>query len=369
MLKRKLDLDALFSPTVDKTNAPPTFIIAEAGVNHNGDMAMAKALVDGARMAGADAVKFQLFDPTTLASSDATLANYQAKNLGNKAAEDIENSQQAMLEKLAFGLEEFQELAEYCQHMNIQFLCSPFDETSAKTLVNDLEVPLLKIPSGEITNLPYLHTLSLLGVPLILSTGMSRLAEVNTAVETIRSDGRPPLAILHCVSAYPAPDETINLNAMATMAKAFPQAPIGYSDHTLGWHIPTAAVALGARIIEKHITLDTSLPGPDHKASLNVADFTAMVTAIRGVEAAMGHGEKIPHPIESDCRTAARKSLYFSRDLPGGHVLRRTDVAIKRPGNGMPPADISRVVGSQLHRSAKGDTMITKDQLLLKATV
>jgi N-acetylneuraminate synthase len=358
-----LNLDALFSPTIAGEVTPPTYVIAEAGVNHNGEMTMAKALVDGAKAAGADAVKFQLFDPATLASSQATLANYQANNTGGK----INDSQQAMLEKLAFGIDQFLELSAYCRQQGIQFLCSPFDETSARQLVTELDVPLLKIPSGELTNLPYLETLSLLGVPLILSTGMATLDEVTEAVKTIHHGGNPPLAILHCVSAYPATDDTINLRAMATMASTFPQHPIGYSDHTLGWHIPSAAVAMGARIIEKHLTLDTSLPGPDHKASLTVQDFTAMMAAIRGIEAAMGHGTKTPHPSEADCRNVARKSLVFAADLPAGHRLTKADIAIKRPGTGILPKHLKNVIGQTLTQPVTADSLI--DERVLSTPV
>jgi sialic acid synthase SpsE len=350
-------------PTFPLVSHGRTLIIAEAGVNHNGNMAMACQLIEGARQAGADAVKFQLFDPAMLTTGQAPLAMYQANHTARTG------TQQEMLEELALTFEEMAELHAYARQQGIAFLCSPFDENAARWLVTDLHLPFLKIASGELTNQPFLEMLATLETPLMLSTGMATLAEVTTAVETLVRHGNPAISLLHCVSAYPAPAEAINLRAIQTLQATFPHCLAGYSDHTLDIHIAIAAVALGARIIEKHLTLDSALPGPDHRASLPVEAFTRMVQAIREVELALGSGQKVPHPIETDCRRVARKSLVVGHALPAGHVLSRSDLVCKRPGDGISPVEQDRVLGCTLTQSVTMDQILTWDLLTASTCV
>jgi N,N'-diacetyllegionaminate synthase len=339
-----------------------TFIIAEAGVNHNGDIQLAKALIDLAVRSGANAVKFQLFDPETLTSNATPLAAYQQQNASGTAPK----SQRELLTELALPLEAFPDLQAYAEQQGILFLCSPFDEASAQYLHHQLKLPCLKIASGEITNLPFLEMLGELNTPLILSTGMSTLVEIQTAVQAVWKVNKVPLGLLHCVSAYPAPTEAVNLKAMATIQEAFPDCIIGYSDHTLGTHISIAAVALGARIIEKHFTLDKTLPGPDHKASLSVEELQTMVYAIREIEQALGDGVKQPQPCEQDCIQVARKSLVSRYDLPKGHRLTLADLVAKRPGTGISPVYLQELVGKQLNQPVKQDELITLEMIAPK---
>ncbi|WP_303673629.1 N-acetylneuraminate synthase [Vampirovibrio chlorellavorus] len=347
------------SPFSSKTQG--TFIIAEAGVNHNGDLAMARALIDGAAQAGADAVKFQMFEPALLASAATPLAAYQeaGEANGNRPLK----TQIDLLEALALPKADFLALQAYAEQAGIQFLCTPFDDASAVFLHETMGLPLLKISSGELTNLPFLRFLGEMNTPLILSTGMATLAEVEAAVQAVWQKHRPSLALLHCVSAYPAAAETINLRAMRTLQKAFPDCAIGYSDHTLGIHIPVAAVALGAGIIEKHFTLDKTLPGPDHKASLSLEELTDMVRAIRETEAALGDGIKQPNPIEADCIRVARKSLVARHALPADHRLTLEDLMAKRPGTGISPADLHLVLGRRLKRAIAQDELLQPQML------
>jgi N,N'-diacetyllegionaminate synthase len=330
------------------------FIIAEAGVNHNGSMDMAKALIDGAARAQADAVKFQLFDPEKLTSKVAPMAAYQQRN--NEDAQVA--SQQDLLKSLALPPEAFRELQHYAQQQGIMFLCTPFDEDSALFLHHELKLPCLKISSGELTNLQFLEMLGDLNTPVILSTGMGTLEETLQAVNAVWKQNKAPLGLLHCVSAYPAPIEAINLRAINTLAEAFPECVVGYSDHTLGVHIPVAAVALGARIIEKHFTLDKTLPGPDHQASLTVEELCDLVTQIRQVASALGDGVKRPQPCELDCINAARKSLVAANDLPAGHILTREDIAIKRPGSGISPSLLEQVLGLPIPAALAQDALL-----------
>jgi N,N'-diacetyllegionaminate synthase len=334
-----------------------TFIIAEAGVNHNGNLAMAKALIDGAAAAGADAVKFQMFDPTQLTSKETPLAAYQMKQEG------LNKSQRDLLSALSLSAQDFAQLQAYCKQAGILFLCTPFDNAAARYLALDLQVPMLKISSGELTNLPFLQMLGCLDTPIILSTGMGTLAEVQAAIESIRTVNSSPLALLHCVSSYPAPVEAVNLRAMQTLKNAFPDCVIGYSDHTLGIHVSVAAVALGAQIVEKHFTLDPSLPGPDHQASLTVDELKQMVRAIREVEQALGDGIKRPHPVEEDCIRVARKSLVARQDLAMHHVLTSADLQAKRPGTGISPADLHHVVGKTLRQPLREDELLHYEML------
>ena len=336
-------------------NGSPCFIIAEAGVNHNGDLELARRLVDAAAEAGADAVKFQTFSADRLATAAAPQADYQRRNTG------IEESQRAMLHRLELTAEAHRELMARCRERGILFLSSPFDEDSADFL-EELGVPAFKIPSGELTNVPFLAHVARKGRPLIVSTGMATLDEVRPAVETIRQAGSPPLALLHCVSSYPAQPADVNLRAMATLREAF-AVPVGFSDHTAGTDIALAAVALGANILEKHLTLDRTLPGPDHLASLEPDEWIAMVAALRRIEAALGDGRKRPAPSEADAARVARKSLVAAGDLPAGCVLRRDHLAVRRPGTGLPPGRLESVLGRRLRQALAAGAVLTEDLL------
>jgi N,N'-diacetyllegionaminate synthase len=331
----------------------PCFVIAEAGVNHNGSLAMAKQLADAAKQSGADAVKYQTFRAERVVSAAAPKAAYQQRTT------DAAESQLAMLRKLELPIAAFRELQEHCAKLGIIFLSTPADHQSADDLAATA-IPAFKIASGEVTNLPFLEHVARKGRPIILSTGMSDLAEVRAAVETLRAAGNRDLVLLHCVSNYPAEPGSANLNAMQTMRDAF-GVPVGYSDHTLGPAIPLAAVALGACVIEKHLTLDNNLPGPDHKASLEPKDFAGMVHSIRAVEAALGDGRKRCMPEEEDTARVARRSLIAACDIPAGATLAAEHIAILRPGTGMPPADRPRILGKRvLHNIASG-TMLTAE--------
>lgn len=317
-----------------------TFVIAEAGVNHNGSLELARDLIDAAKASGADAVKFQDFTPEQLVAPGAPKAPYQQANVTDT------DDQLDMLRQLALNPSEFAALFDHCQATGIEFLASPFSKESAVRLA-ELGMRSIKVPSGEITNLPFLEFVGSLRRPVILSTGMSWLGEVETAVRTLRLSGSTDITLLHCVSEYPAPPEQINLRAMNTLAKAF-GLPVGYSDHSPGIEIAVAATALGATVIEKHLTLDNSLPGPDHRASLEPAEFGDMVAAIRNVEVALGSGIKAPAECERPTMQVARRSLVSARTLSAGTQLRPDDVVIKRPGTGIPPAQLGLVVGRRL---------------------
>lgn len=333
----------------------PVFVVAEAGVNHNGDMALARRLVDAAAEAGADAVKFQTFSTDALVSREAPKAGYQVETTG--AAE----SQRDMLARLELRPEQHAELQQQCGKRGLVFFSAPFDEQAADAL-ESLDVPLFKIPSGEITNLPLLRHVAAKRRPLILSTGMATLDEVGTAVAAIRAAGDPPLAILHCLSAYPAPAAEMNLRAMDTLRDRF-GVPVGLSDHTLGIEVAVAAVARGAQIIEKHLTVDKTLPGPDHRASLDPVEFAALVRAIRSVESALGDGEKRPMPSEMDTRRVARKSLVAARAIRAGQRLTVDMVASKRPGTGIAPGDLDRALGRAVKRDLAADQVIGWEDL------
>ncbi len=333
----------------------PVFIVAEAGVNHNGDPALARRLVDVAAECGADAVKFQTFRVDALLSRGAPKAGYQVETTGGG------ESQRDMLARLELGLELLAELKERAAKHGLIFFSAPFDEESADVL-EALGVTLFKVPSGEITNVPLLRHLAGKARPIILSTGMSSVEEVELAVATIRAAGDPPLAVLHCLSAYPAPAGEVNLRAMDDLAVRC-GCPVGFSDHTPGIEIAIAAVARGACIIEKHLTLDKALAGPDHHASLDPPEFAAMVRAIRAVEMALGDGRKRAMPSELDTRRVARKSLVAARALRAGESLAAGDVVIKRPGTGISPADLDRALGRRLIRDVAADEVIGWDVL------
>ena len=315
----------------------PCFVIAEAGVNHNGDLGMAHRLVDVAAQAGADAVKFQTFKAERLAMPDAPKAKYQLQTT------DTAESQYEMLRRLELSAEAHRNVVAYCREKGILFMSSPFDEESADFLA-ELGVAVFKIPSGEITNVAFLAHVARKGKPLIVSTGMSYLGEVETAVRTLEQTGNRDFVLLHCVSDYPARPGDVNLRAMQTMAAAF-GVPVGYSDHTPGLEVALAAVALGACVIEKHFTLDRNLPGPDHQASLEPDELAALVQGIRTVEAALGHGRKEPAASEANTTAVARKSLVAARDIPSGTVLTEDLIAVKRPGTGLPPVMKPYLVG------------------------
>ena len=313
------------------------FLIAEAGVNHNGDIDMALALVDAAALAGADAVKFQTFSADRLVTKQAPKAKYQLETTNEH------ESQYQMLKDLELSEEDHRLLLARCQQKGVLFLSSPFDETSAD-LLESLNVPAYKIPSGEITNHPYLAHIARKGKPIILSTGMSGLGEVEAAVETIAGAGSPPLVLLHCVSQYPAPPEELNLRAMHTLEAAF-DVPVGFSDHTEGIEMALVAVALGAAVIEKHFTLDRSLPGPDHRASLEPDALKRLADGMKRVQIALGDGRKLPTASERNTAEVARKSLVAACDIPAGTVLKDELVAVRRPGTGLPPALREQLIG------------------------
>ncbi len=328
----------------------PVFVVAEAGVNHNGDVALALSLVDAAADGGADAVKFQTFRTDALVSRAAPKAGYQVETTGGA------ESQRDMLARLELTLADFARVQERCAKRGVVFFSAPFDEASADALER-LAAPLFKVPAGEITNLPFLRHVAAKRRPMIVSTGMSTLAEVGEAVAVIRAAGDPPVALLHCVSAYPAPPDEMNLRAMDTLRERF-GVPVGLSDHTLGLEVALAAVARGAAIVEKHLTLDKAMPGPDHRASLDPGEMAALVRGIRTVESALGDGDKRPTPSELDTRRVARKSLVAARALRAGERLTEDAVAVKRPGTGIPPAELSRAVGRRLRRDVAADEVL-----------
>lgn len=323
----------------------PCYVIAEAGVNHNGDLATAKSLIDAAAAAGADAVKFQTFRADAVAAAATPKAAYQ------KHATDAEESQQAMLRRLELSPDAHVALIARCRERGIMFLSTPFDEASVDLLVS-LGVMAIKVPSGEVTNRLLLEHVAATGLPVILSTGMSDLYEVAAAVEVLRHGRCPELAVLHCVSAYPAAAGDANLRAIATLRDAL-QLPVGWSDHTTGTDVAVAAVAMGACIIEKHLTLDRSMPGPDHAASLEPAEFTQVVGGIRTVESAMGHGVKRPTPDELAMRDVARRSLVAATDIPAGTLVDRSMVTALRPGTGISPMALASVLGRRWPHALK----------------
>jgi N-acetylneuraminate synthase len=331
------------------------FIIAEAGVNHNGSLDLALRLIDAAQASGADAVKFQSFRADLLATRSAPKAAYQERAMG--AAE----SQWEMLQRLELDAGAHDRLMRHCRQVGIQFLSSPFDMESVDLLAA-MDLPLFKVPSGEITNFPFLQHMARKRKPVILSTGMSTLGEVEEAVNVLQAAGVPRLSLLHCVTEYPAPYAEVNLRAMLTLKAAF-GLPVGYSDHTPGIEIAIAAVAMGAEILEKHFTLDRSLPGPDHAASLEPEELGKMVVAVRNVEAALGTGIKAPARCEVPNLAVARKSVVAARCLTAGHRLVAGDLNIKRPGNGLAPKLLPALIGRSLGSDVAKDEVITWNHL------
>ncbi|HIP54836.1 MAG TPA: N-acetylneuraminate synthase [Sulfurimonas autotrophica] len=329
------------------------FIIAEAGVNHNGSIELAKQLIDVAVEARADAVKFQTFQAEKLVSKNAKKATYQKENIG-----DNDDSQLNMLKKLELDIDTHNELIEYCSSKNIMFLSTPFDLESV-ALLDSLGLEIFKIPSGEITNLPYLRKIAKLGKKIILSTGMATLGEVEDALAILTCNGTPKenITLLHANTMYPTPMEDVNLQAMVTIGRAFGVA-YGYSDHTLGIEVPTAAVALGASVIEKHFTLDKTMQGPDHKASLEPNELKAMVQAIRNIEKAMGDGIKKPSKSETPNIKVARKSIVAARVIKKGEVFSEENLTVKRPADGINPMRWDEVVGSVASKDYEIDELI-----------
>ncbi|MGE7999186.1 N-acetylneuraminate synthase [Lysinibacillus sp. NPDC093190] len=353
-----------------------TYIIAEAGVNHNGSLDMAKKLVKVAKEAGADAVKFQTFKAENLVTKKAKQADYQVQNLGEAT------SQLAMLKKLELTHEEFVNLQSFCQTVQIEFLSTPFDFESADFLLDEIDITTAKIPSGELTNAPFIHCIATKRKPIILSTGMATIDEIHEALAFIAYGFARPLepvvleqvhsfyrteeakevlkkyvTLLHCTTQYPAPIESINLKAMIEMKKVF-QLPIGLSDHSEGIHIPIAAVSMGATVVEKHFTLDKTLEGPDHVASLNPNELKAMIKSIREVEQALGDGIKSPTTIELQNRIPARKSLIAKKSIQAGEEFSTSNLTTKRPGDGIKPSKYWSYIGQIASKSYDEDDLI-----------
>jgi len=315
-------------------------IIAEAGVNHNGSIKMARDLIRSGAEAKVDVVKFQTFRAETLTTVTAPKANYQCHTT------NANENQFTMLKNLELSSEAHQELMQYCEEMGVEFLSSAFDITAVDLLAR-LGQTRWKIPSGEITNLPYLRKIGSLGQEVIISTGMADLGEIEDALHVLETGGTPSknITVLHCNTEYPTPVIDVNLRAMQTISAAFPKIRVGYSDHTLGIEVPIAAVAMGAMVIEKHFTLDRSLPGPDHKASLEPDELAAMVSAIRNIELSIGNGTKCPSPSELKNKKIARKSIFAARNIKSGEILTEQNLTVKRPAIGINPMRWDEIVG------------------------
>ena len=326
----------------------PVYIIAEAGVNHNGSVDLAKKLVDVAADAGADAVKFQTFKADKVVSKYAPKADYQ------KCTTDSSESQLEMAKKLELSRRDFRELAEYCTYRRITLLSTPFDFESIELLL-EIGLDTFKIPSGEITNLPYLRKMGSLGKKLILSTGMAKLLEVGEAIGILMQSGtdKTMITVLHCNTDYPTNMEDVNLTAMITIKNEFNVA-VGYSDHTLGIEVPVAAVALGASIIEKHFTLDKNMSGPDHGASLDPDELKEMIAAIRNIEVAMGDGIKKPSSSELKNINIVRRSIVAARGIKKGEIFTKENITVKRPGTGISPMMWDKILG----QTAKRDFLV-----------
>ncbi|SMP56928.1 N-acetylneuraminate synthase [Anoxynatronum buryatiense] len=327
-----------------------TLIIAEAGVNHNGSLELAKKLVNAAKDAGADCVKFQTFISENIVSKNAVKAEYQKKQT------EAEESQHDMLKKLELSFDEFVQLNEYCKNIHIEFMSTAFDFDSIDFL-DSLEMGSWKIPSGDITNLPYLMKIAKFKKPVILSTGMSTMDDIRSAVNVLRDNGAGELTVLHCTTEYPTPFKDVNLKAMLTIENEF-GVQIGYSDHTKGIEVPIAAVALGAKVIEKHFTLDRNMEGPDHKASLEPDELKVMVDSIRHIELALGDGMKQPVESEKKNMAVARKSITAKQDIKAGEVFTEDNLTVKRPGNGISPMKWFDVIGRVASRDFEEDELI-----------
>ena len=340
---------------ISKISKNRTFIIAEAGVNHNGDIKLAKKLINVAKDAGADTVKFQTFNAEKVVTQNAKKAAYQKETTG------AEESQYDLIKKLELTEYDFKELADYAKKKGIIFLSSPFDKKSVD-LLDELNVPAYKIASGEITNFPLLKYIAKKEKPIILSTGMATLGEVEEALKIIRNEGVEGIILLHCVSNYPARIEDVNLRAMETLKQSF-KLPVGFSDHTLGITALIAAVALGACVIEKHFTLDRNLPGPDHKASLEPDELREMVQAIRDVEKALGDGIKLPTKSEKEIKKVARRSLVAKVDILKGTIIAEDMLDVNRPGTGIESKYMEMIIDKRAKTDIKKDDLITWEMI------
>lgn len=325
------------------------YIIAEAGVNHNGSYELACRLVDAAKAAGVDCIKFQTFKSEKLVSQNAQKAEYQKDTTG-------EGSQVDMLKKLELSYDEFLSLKKYCDEVGICFLSTPFDFESIEFL-NSIDMPFWKIPSGEVTNLPYLVALAKTGRSVVMSTGMCSMDEIEAAVNALKANGTHEIKLLHCNTEYPTPFEDVNLRAMQTIRDAF-GFEVGYSDHTKGIEVPIAAVALGATVIEKHFTLDRSMEGPDHKASLEPDELAEMVRCIKNIEKSLGTGDKEPSPSEKKNITVARKSIVAKKRINAGDILTEDNITVKRPGSGINPMRWNEILGTKAVRDFEEDELI-----------
>ena len=326
------------------------YVIAEAGINHNGDFNTACRLIDAAKESGANGVKFQTFKAGNIASACAEKADYQ------KVLTRSDSSQLEMLQRLELSFSQFQNLKEYCDELNIDFLSTPFDLESIAFL-KTLRMPFWKIPSGEITNLPYLLEIARTGGDVVMSTGMCEMEEIQAAIDVLKKHGAGEITLLHCNTEYPTPYEDVNLRAMESMRRTF-GCPVGYSDHTPGIEVPIAAAALGAVVIEKHFTLDRNMEGPDHKASLEPDELAAMVRSIRTIERAMGDGVKKVSPSERKNIAIARKSIVARRPIKKGETLTEENLAVKRPGTGISPMHWFEVLGTRAVRDFGEDELI-----------
>ena len=324
-------------------------IIAEAGVNHNGDINLARQLIDKAKEAGADIIKFQTYNLDSIVSKFAEMADYQKDNMG------MVESQKEMLKKITLPYEAFWELYKYCKNKDIQFLSTPFDIESIHFL-NDM-VPFWKIPSGEVTNYPYLVEIAKTGKPVVMSTGMCELQEIDEAIKVLKTNGTSDITLLHCNTQYPTPYKDVNLRAMETLRNRY-KVKVGYSDHTKGIEVPIAAVALGAEVIEKHFTLDKNLPGPDHKASLEPKELAAMVSSIRNIAEALGSPNKTASNSERENIAIARKSIVAAMNIKKGEILTVDNLTTKRPGTGISPMRWNEVLGSKAIRDFIEDEVI-----------
>ena len=329
-----------------------TKIIAEAGVNHNGSIELAKQMIEEAARAGANYIKFQTFKPEKLVSKYAQKADYQKKTTGNN------ESQLQMLEKLALSYDDFVELKRYCEQIGIGFLSTPFDEDSIRFL-DSLDMDFWKIPSGEITNYPYLVQIAQTGRDIVLSTGMCEMDEIADAMKVLEENGAGNISLLHCNTEYPTPYEDVNLLAMKQMRTAF-KKQVGYSDHTVGIEVPIAAVALGAEIIEKHFTLDRKMDGPDHRASLEPDELKEMVQAIRNIETALGEKEKIVTESEMKNKSVARKSIVAAKSIKRGEIFTVDNITVKRPGTGISPMRWYDILGRKADRNYEPDDLIER---------
>ena len=326
-----------------------TFIIAEAGVNHNGSFENACRLADAAKNAGADCVKFQTFKAKSLVSNGAQKAEYQKTTTGS-------GSQIEMLEKLELSYEDFSALKEYCDQIGICFVSTPFDIESIAFL-NSIDMPFWKIPSGEVTDYPYLVAIAKTEKPVVMSTGMCNMNEIQEAIDVLKKNGTKDIKLLQCNTEYPTPYDDVNLNAMRTMKKQF-GLEVGFSDHTKGIEVPIAAVSIGASIIEKHFTLDRNMEGPDHKSSLEPKELVEMIKCIRNIEKALGTGIKVPSPSEKKNIVAARKSIVAKKKICKGEFFTEENITVKRPGSGISPMEWENIIGTRAIKDFIADELI-----------